>query len=54
MPWTSPFHTDEPETPQVYHDNSACPDGKRIKNPILGKDGRRRCYECDKLAAEGQ
>lgn len=54
MPWKSPFHTAEPETPPVYHDNSLCPDGKRIINPIPGMDNRRRCEECNKLAAEGR
>lgn len=54
MPYTSPFHTDEPETPEVYHDNSVCSDGKRIKNPVLGTDGRRRCQSCSDLAAEGR
>jgi len=54
MPWTPPFHTEEPETPEVYHDNSVCPDGQRIKNPVSGDDGRRRCLVCQELAAEGR
>ncbi len=43
-----PFHTTEPETPPVYHDNDECPDGKRIKphHKQLGTGGRRLCKWC--------
>jgi hypothetical protein len=56
MPKVQAFHTTTPEEPAVYHDNSVCADGKRIKqeNKVTGTGGRRRCDECNTLAAEGQ
>jgi hypothetical protein len=56
MPKVDPFHTSEPETPEVYHDNSECEDGQRIKpeHRVDGTDGRRRCERCDELEAEGK
>lgn len=51
MATVSPFHTSTDEEPAVYHDQSECPDGRRIlpENKVWGTDGRRRCDECDKL-----
>lgn len=55
MAKVAPFHTNSPEYPpehrNVYHDDSACPDGKRIeaKHRIEGKGGRPLCKECAKL-----
>ena len=52
MPSCQPFHTSEPETPAVYHDNSACSDGKKVKPEHrrigLGVD-RRLCEVCAEL-----
>jgi len=38
VPRCPAFHTSEPETPEVYHDNSACHEGKQIKaeHRVLG------------------
>lgn len=50
-----PFHTDSPEYPpshrNVYHNDSECPDGKRIKpwHREPGDAGRPLCKECAKL-----
>ncbi|HYZ76716.1 MAG TPA: hypothetical protein VE596_05015 [Gaiellaceae bacterium] len=49
-----PFHTSEPETPEVYHDDDECHEGKQIlpQHRVEGKGvGRRRCEVCDDLAA---
>jgi hypothetical protein len=60
MPKVNPFHTDSPEYPpehrNVYHDNSACPDGKRIKpqHRLSGTAGRPRCMECAELERQGR
>ena len=56
MPYTSPFHTSQPETPEVYHDNTECEDGQRIKpeHKVMGTGGRRRCERCDELAFQGK
>ncbi len=52
MPSCQPFHTSEPETPAVYHNNSACSDGKKVKPEHrrigLGVD-RRQCEVCADL-----
>src|SRR5665647_1277112 len=53
----SPFHTSEPETPAVYHNNSECSEGKKIKpeHRVSGEgSGRRLCEICAKLNAEGK
>jgi hypothetical protein len=44
----SPYHTSEPETPQVYHDYTDCPSGEQIKpwHKVQGTGGRRRCEQC--------
>lgn len=47
----SPYHTIIPETGgerDVYHDQSECPAGKRIKpwHKADGKDGRPKCDDC--------
>lgn len=57
MPKVSAFHTSEPETPAVYHNNSACDEGKKIKpeHRVDGEGvGRRLCEVCAKLNAEGK
>jgi hypothetical protein len=43
-----PFHTSEPEDPEVYHDNSDCPHGQRIKpwHRVNGTGGRKKCSWC--------
>lgn len=49
------YHTDSAEYPpahrNVYHDQSECPDGKRIKQEHRksGTAGRPRCKECSSL-----
>jgi hypothetical protein len=43
------FHTSQPETPAVYHNQSECPFGKQIKpeHKVAGKGtGRRLCDWC--------
>jgi hypothetical protein len=54
----STFHTNSTDYEawqrQVYHDESECGYGKRIKadgNAISDTDGRRRCDRCTDLAA---
>lgn len=60
LPQVSPFHTNSPEYPpehrNVYHDNSACDDGARIKSwhRVDGTGNRPRCDECNHLAREGR
>ncbi len=55
MSKVSPFHTDSPEYPpehrNVYHNDSDCPDGKRIKpwHRKPGEGNRPLCKECAKL-----
>lgn len=47
------FHTRDPETPNVYHDDDACWEGKKIlpENRIPGKGvGRRLCEVCASLS----
>lgn len=52
----SPFHTSTPEEGaghrDVYHDNSSCSDGKRIKpeHKVSGTGGRPKCDECKTLS----
>lgn len=51
----SPFHTITPEDcaghRNVYHDNSSCCDGKRIKpeHKVSGTGDRPKCDECKTL-----
>jgi hypothetical protein len=56
MPWTAPFHSTSDEDKEVYHNNSACADGKRIlaANKASGDAGRPLCEECDRLNREGK
>ena len=43
MPYMPPFHTSEKEEQAVYHNNSACADGRRIKREhICSGEGQRR------------
>jgi hypothetical protein len=50
----APYHTTSieysTEERNVYHDQSECPDGKRIKpeHKASGTAGRPRCKECIK------
>jgi hypothetical protein len=49
----APFHTSEPETPAVYHNNSDCSEGKKIKpeHKVSGTGtGRRLCEVCAGLS----
>lgn len=57
MAKVDPYHTTTPEAGDsghrnVYHDNDACSDGKRIlpQNKVSGKGGRPLCDECDGLS----
>jgi hypothetical protein len=57
MPPCPPFHTSEPETPAVYHSNSVCSEGKKIKSwhRISGHGyGRRLCEACADLTHQGR
>jgi len=57
MPRISPFHTVEEGKPVVYHNNSACADGKRIKPEHYRTGtgiGRRLCDECERLNEEAR
>lgn len=56
MPKTSPFYSKNPEDPKVYHDNSACSQGQKIKpeNKLYGTDGRQKCEFCKKFDDEGK
>jgi hypothetical protein len=50
----SPFHTSEPETPEVYHDDDDCWAGKNIlsEHRVEGPGvNRERCEICEGLAA---
>jgi hypothetical protein len=46
------FYSISPEDPEVYHDQSRCPDGERIlaQNKRYGTDNRRYCKECPKVS----
>ncbi|MDX6533854.1 MAG: hypothetical protein QOF68_1598 [Gaiellales bacterium] len=49
MAKTGEYHTSEPETPEVYHNDAACPNGQRIKKEHLvsGRGyGRKLCDWC--------
>jgi hypothetical protein len=57
MPRVAPFHTSEPETPPVYHNNSECSAGKQIlpQHRVEGEGvGRRLCEICADLNAQGR
>jgi hypothetical protein len=57
MPPCPAFHTSEPETPEVYHNNSACHEGKQIlpQHKVAGQGvGRRLCEVCADLNAQGR
>jgi hypothetical protein len=45
-----PYHSSNPEDPQVYHDHDGCYEGQKIKpgNKVPGAVGRK-CEVCDKL-----
>lgn len=49
MTKTGEYHTSQPETPAVYHNDDACPDGRRIlpQHRVPGRgSGRRLCDWC--------
>ena len=48
MPKVDPYYSADSEDHDVYHDDSECPAGKRIKpeNRRAGKDGRKKCIIC--------
>jgi hypothetical protein len=57
MSKVSPYHTVTPEAGQpghrnVYHNDNACSDGKRIlpQNRVPGTGGRPLCDECKTLS----
>ncbi|MGA2471441.1 MAG: hypothetical protein ABSG64_12215 [Solirubrobacteraceae bacterium] len=56
MPHTLPFHSIKPGRPQVFHNNTACEEGKRAEGPhwCAGDGGRRLCEVCARLNAEGR
>jgi hypothetical protein len=57
MPYTDPFHTSSYEADPVYHNNSACEEGQRVKrdgNALDGDDGRRLCDDCTDLNRKGK
>jgi hypothetical protein len=57
MPPCLDFHTSEPETSPVYHNNSACFESKRIKrvHRCLGRGvDRRLCEVCADLDRHGR
>jgi hypothetical protein len=57
MPLTSPYHTNDPETPNVFHNNSACDDGNRIEPQHFREGegvGRRLCERCEQLNENGE
>jgi hypothetical protein len=45
-----PYHTNQPEVPNVYHDHDDCEDGRRIlpQHKVAGTAGRDRCEVCAK------
>jgi hypothetical protein len=48
------FHTSEPETPQVYHNDDECYEGKKIlpQHRVSGRGvNRRLCEVCEELAS---
>ena len=49
MAKVTPYYTSEPETPEVYHDDDACPHGQRIKPEHLryGTGARDLCSWCE-------
>lgn len=51
MAKVNPYHTTNEEPHDVHHNQSECPDGKRIKsyNKIDGDGGKPLCKECKKL-----
>jgi hypothetical protein len=54
MSRVGPFHTSEPETPAVYHNDDECFEGQKIKpeHKLAGEGvGRRLCEVCDDLAS---
>lgn len=48
MAKVSPFHSTSSEDKEVYHDDSECPYGQRIKpeNRASGNGGRPKCSYC--------
>ncbi len=56
MPRTAPWHSIEPNTRNVYHDNTKCTEGNNIETENLrrGTAGREICEHCKRLDATGQ
>jgi hypothetical protein len=50
------FHSKKPGIKPVYHDNKACPEGRKIDAQHLasGTAMRPRCELCIKLQAQGK
>jgi hypothetical protein len=50
------FHSKKPGIKPVYHDNRACPEGRKIDAQHLasGTAMRPRCELCIKLQAQGK
>jgi hypothetical protein len=46
-----PYHSSDPDDPDVYHDHNDCPAGKQIpaRNREPGTNDYRRCEHCEKL-----
>jgi hypothetical protein len=56
---TSPWFSMESETPEsenVHHDNTKCPEGDSIQKNYrrYGTDNRPLCKQCEKLDATGR
>jgi hypothetical protein len=47
-----PYHSSNPDDPDVWHDHDNCPAGSQIpaRNLIAGKgSGNRRCRLCERM-----
>jgi hypothetical protein len=48
----SPFHSSNPDDPDVYHDENTCPPGQLIPphNWVSGTGGYRKCFKCREIS----
>jgi hypothetical protein len=55
-PWYSTEPAEEPAPAPVYHDNTACKEGKLIEKNYrrYGTDNRPLCKRCETLNAAGK
>ena len=55
MPYVTPFYSNRPHDPPVYHDNRCGPSTEIPQaNRLPGTGGRRRCDDCAKMNADGK